>query len=263
MRTVKEFANFSGFLRRSYVEKVTQFPASDDLTAILAKYPKLVVAMNHGPMAGPLAGSVGMMNQYYKFGGEERKPVVIAWRGFYKIPLIKHVVRFMSQVKNPPNLDGFVKRLTSGDATDIFVMPEGENCSFGNGLDIEPFLSPRFVELALKSGTPILIAVHVGSELWSNIVPVSDRLDPILRYLPRKSYERIKDTGQVNVSLAALKRIPELKMYFKLYQPQMTLVDLNKENSFELLKKESDQIRELMQAMVDEITGFAEELQTA
>lgn len=263
MRSVKEFANFSGFLRRSYVKNVSQHPGSDDLAKILKKYPKLVVAMNHGPMAGPLAGSVGMMNQYFKHGGEERKPVVIAWRGFYKIPVIKHVVRFMSQVKNPPNLDGFAKRLNSGDATDIFVMPEGENCSFGNGLDIEPFLSPRFIELALKTGTPLLLAVHVGSELWSNIVPVSERLDPLLKFLPEKSYERIKDTGQVNVSLTALKKIPELTMYFKLYQPSITLDDLERPDGFELMEQEAEKIRQIMQSMVEEIVGQGRVAQSA
>lgn len=263
MRTVKEFANFSGFLRRSYVGKVTQYTGSDDLAAILKKYPKLVVAMNHGPMAGPLAGSVGMMNQYFKYGGEQRKPVVIAWRGFYRIPLIKHIVRYMSQVKNPPNLDGFAKRLTTGDATDIFVMPEGENCSFGNGLDIEPFLSPRFVELALKAQTPILIAVHIGSELWSNVIPVDERLNPLLKYLPNKSYQRIRETGQVNMSLTGLKKIPELKMYFKLYEPTMTLADLDKPDSFNRLQQESEAIRNQMQAMVEEVIGVDQSLQLA
>ncbi|MCG8667920.1 MAG: hypothetical protein MI867_00780 [Pseudomonadales bacterium] len=253
MRTVKEFANFSGYLRKAYVEKVTQHPASDDLGEILKKYPKLVVAMNHGPMSGPLAGSVGMMNQYYKYGGEMRKPVVIAWRGFYKVPVVKYLVQYMSQVKNPPNLDGFAEKLNSGKATDIYVMPEGENCSFGNGLDIEPFLSPRFVELALKANTPILIAVHVGSELWSNIIPVNDRLNPLLKYLPQKSYERIKDSGQVNVSLYGLKRIPELQMCFRLYEPQITLEDLKKPEGPQLLQQESDKIREIMQSMIDEV----------
>lgn len=255
MRTVKEFANFSVFLRKSYVKKVSLHQSSEDLAAILKRYPKLVVAMNHGPMAGPLAGSVGIMNQYFKHGGEERKPVVIAWRGFYKIPFIKHVVRYMSQVKNPPNLDGFAEKLISGEATDIFVMPEGENCSFGNGLDIEPFLSPRFVELALKAGTPIMIAIHVGSEIWSNIIPVNEKLDPVLKILPRKSYERIKDTGQVNMSLYGLKKIPNLQMCFKLYHPQITLEDLNKPNAHALLEQESERIRAIMQQTIDEISG--------
>ena len=263
MRTVKEFSGFSAFLRRSYVDKVSRYPGSEDLSCILTEHPRLVVAMNHGPMAGPLAGSVGIMHQYFKSGGQERRPVIIAWRGFYRIPLIKHVVRYMSQVKNPPNLDGFVKRLTSGDATDLFVMPEGENCSFGNGRDIEPFLSPRFVELALKAGTPIMIAVHLGSEQWSNIVPVSNRLNPILRYLPRKSYERIRDTGQINFSLLASKKIPELVMYFKLYQPQMTEEDLDREDSFELLTREAERIRAIMQSMVDDVTESEAEAQSA
>src|SRR3990167_9293390 len=159
MRNVEAFYSVMRFVKKAYVNEVVLHETSENLREIFQRYPQLVVAMNHGPMAGPLAGSIAMMDQYYKNGGGQRNPIIIAWRGFYQIPFVKHVIRYMSQVRTPPNLEGFSKKLTQGGFTDLFVMPEGENCSFGNGLDIEPFLSPRFVELALRVNTPILIAV--------------------------------------------------------------------------------------------------------
>ncbi len=263
MRTVEQFSRFNALLRKTYSKKVSRHPSSDDLESILAQYPKLVVAMNHGPMAGPLAGSIAMMDQYSKSGGLQRKPVIIAWRGLYKMPLFKYIVRYMSQVKTPPNLDGFVKKLTEEGFTDVFVMPEGENCSYGNGLDIEPFLSPRFVELALKAGTPILIAVHTGSEAWSNIIPVSEKLDPVLKVLPEKTYQRLKETRQVNFAPVVFRSLPEIQVSFKLYKPQITLADLDSPNARDLLQQESERVREIMQSCVDHMCKQQGELQLA
>jgi len=255
MRTVEDYSLSMAFLKKACAKKVVLHESSEDIQKILSDHPKLVVAMNHGPLAGPLAGSIAMMDQYSKNDGNKRVPMIIAWRGFYHIPMVKHLIRYISQVKMPFNLDGFVKQVTDKGVTDLFVMPEGENCTYGNGLDIEPFLSPRFVELALKANTPILIAVHTGSERWSNIVPVSRKLNPLLKYLPAKSYQRLKETGQVNMAPLRLSAIPELQVSYKLYQPEMTVGDLGQERSLSLLQKEADAIRSLMQGIVGQMTA--------
>lgn len=253
MRTVEMFYSVMRFVKKAYTKQVVLHDSSENLRDILQRYPQLVVAMNHGPMAGPLAGSIAMMDQYYKNGGGRRTPIIIAWRGFYQIPFIKHVIRYMSQVRTPPNLDGFAKKLTQDGFTDLFVMPEGENCSFGNGLDIEPFLSPRFIELALRANTPILIAVFTGAEIWSNIIPVSDQLTPVLKYLPKKTFERLQATRRVNVAPLRLQKIPKLQVSFRLYQPTLTVEDLNAADSRIKLQNEADVVRAIMQEMVDMI----------
>lgn len=260
MRTVDEYSMFMALVKKNYAKQIVLHESSEDIQDILRRYPRLVVAMNHGPMAGPLAGSIAMMDQYGKNGGENRKPIIIAWRGLYRIPVVRHLVRYMSQVRTPPNLDGFVKKLTKDGFTDLFVMPEGENCSFGNGLDIEPFLSPRFVELALRAGTPILIAVYVGSEVWSNIIPVSNRLDPLLRMLPKKTFERIQDTRRINLSPMRLKAIPKLQISFKLYHPKMTAADLHSDDVRVKLEKESNAVRAIMQGMVDAMAHHGDDM---
>lgn len=256
MRSVEDFALTNALLKQAYAGKVTLNGAgSEHLKDILAENPRLVVAMNHGPVAGPVAGAIGMLDQYLKNGGEHRKPVIIAWRGFYSIPVIKYGIQYLSQVRKPLNLNGYVAKLTEQGFTDVFVMPEGENCSFGNGLDIQPFLSPKFIELALKADAPILIAVHLGSEQWSSIYPLSKKLDPLFKRLPKKTFERIAETRQLNLFPLWLKKIPELKLSFKLYKPEITLEDLNAENRYELLQRESDKVRALMQGEIDELVA--------
>lgn len=263
MRNVETFYSVMRFVKKTYTNQVVLHESSENLRDILQRYPQLVVAMNHGPMAGPLAGSIAMMDQFYKSGGGQRKPIIIAWRGLYQIPFVKHVIRYLSQVRTPPNLDGFAKKLTQGGFTDLFVMPEGENCSFGNGLDIEPFLSPRFIELALRVNTPILIAVFVGSEIWSNIIPVSDQLTPVLKYLPKKTFERLQATRRVNVAPLRLQKIPKLQVSFRLYQPTLTVDDLNAEDIRVRLQQEAEIVRETMQEMVDRIAKAGESLAIA
>lgn len=253
MRTVEDYSLSMAFLKKTCAKRVSLHDSSEDIQQILSQYPKLVVAMNHGPLAGPVAGSIAMMDQYSKNAGSHRVPMIIAWRGFYHIPVIKHLIRYLSQVRMPFNLDGFVKQVKDNGVTDLFVMPEGENCTYGNGRDIEPFLSPRFIELALKANTPILVAVHTGSEQWSNIMPVSRKLNPLLKYLPAKSYQRIRETGQLNMAPLRLTTIPELQVSFTLYHPTMTLADLEKDNKWDLLQKESDNVRALMQQQVDKM----------
>lgn len=258
MRTVEEFSTFMAFIKRAYAGEVVLHATSDDLNEILARYPRMVVAMNHGPMAGPIAGSIAMMDQYRRNGGGHRRPIIIAWRGFYRIPVLRHLVRYVSQVKNPLNLEGFAQKITEGGFTDLFVMPEGENCNYGNGLDIEPFLSPRFIELALKADTPILVAVHRGSERWSNVIPVSDRFDGLLKNLPPKSFARIQASRRINVGTLRLTKIPKLQVSFKLYQPTMSKEDLNAPDAMQKLEIESQAVRNIMQTMVDSMSDTAD-----
>ena len=255
MRTVDDYSLSMGLVKKACTKRVSLHKSSENIQQILAQHPKLVVAMNHGPMAGPVAGSIAMMDQYIANGGSHRVPMIIAWRGFYHIPMIKYFIRYMSQVKMPFNLDGFVKQVTDNGVTDLFVMPEGENCAYGNGRDIEPFLSPRFIELALKTGAPILIAVHTGSEQWSHILPVSQKLNPILKFLPKKSFQRIKETGKVNIPTLFLTKIPKLQVCFRLYQPTIKLADLEQDNKWELLQNESDNVRLIMQQQVDKMVS--------
>jgi len=252
MRSVKDFSLMAGAMTKALAKRISFNPDSDNMADILAKYPKLIVALNHGPMLGPLASTITLNKLYMENGGEDRKPIVIMWRLFYQIPLYKYAIQYFTQVDRGLNFDEFLAKMTNDGFTDLFVKPEGENCNYGNGVDIQPFLSPRFIEFSLRLNTPILVLVHQGSENWAKTVPVSNRLDRFLSKLPPKSYDRIKETRLLSVPFL-LKRLKELKVMYKLYQPEITAEDLNVdlEQRKAILSKEADKVRTLMQSMVD------------
>lgn len=254
MKSVKDFSLLAGAMTRALAKKISFNAKSDDMADILKKYPKLVVALNHGPMLGPLASTITLNKLYMENGGKDRSPIVIMWRFFYQIPIYKYAIQYFTQVDRGLNFDEFLAKMEGEGFTDLFVKPEGENCNYGDGLEIQPFLSPRFIEFSLRLNTPILVLVHQGSENWAKTLPVSKRLDPVLKKLPKKSFDRIKETRLFSVPFL-VKRLKELKVMYKLYQPQITVDDLNVDLDTRktLLKRESDNVRKLMQSMVDEL----------
>jgi len=254
MRSVKDFSLLAGAMTKALAKKISFNPKSDDMGEILAKYPKLIVALNHGPMLGPLASTITLNKLYMENGGKNRKPIVIMWRFFYQIPLYKYAIQYFTQVDRGLNFNEFLAKMENDGFTDLFVKPEGENCNYGDGLEIQPFLSPRFIEFALRLNTPILVLVHQGSENWAKTVPVSKHLDPVLKKLPKKSYDRLKETRLFSVPFL-VKRLSELKVMYKLYQPQITTDDLNVDLDARkiLLQKEADNVRTLMQSMIEEL----------
>ena len=98
-------------MTKALAKKITFNPDSEDMTAILAKYPQLVVALNHGPMLGPLASTIVMNKLYMENGGENRKPIVIMWRLFYKMPVYKYAIQYITQVDRGHNFDEFLEKM--------------------------------------------------------------------------------------------------------------------------------------------------------
>ncbi|GLQ33589.1 hypothetical protein [Litoribrevibacter albus] len=252
MKRIKDFSFVGKALTKVLAKKITFHPASDNMQEILADYPQLVVALNHGPMLGPLATTIALNKLYSENGGGDRKPIAIMWRLFYQIPLYKYAIQYITQVDRGLNFDEFLDKMENGGFTDLLVKPEGENCNYGNGLDIEPFLSPRFIEFALRLNVPVLVMVHQGSEQWGTTLPVSSKLDPLLKKLPKKSYDRIRETRLLNIPKLT-HRLKELKVMYKLYQPEITLADLPEdlEQRKALIAEESEKVRTLMQSMID------------
>ena len=254
MKSIKDFSLTAGVLTKALAKKISFHPQSDNIADILVQHPKLVVALNHGPMLGPLASTIVLNKLYSENGGENRRPIVIMWRLFYQIPLVKYAIQYITQVDRGLNFDEFLSKMESEGFSDLFVKPEGENCNYGDGLTIQPFLSPRFIEFSLRLNTPILVLVHQGSENWARTLPVSKHLEPLLKKLPAKSYERISETRLISVPFL-LKRLKELKVMYKLYQPSITVADLDTDLEARkvLLQAESDKVRTLMQSMIKEL----------
>jgi len=252
MHALEDYAAVGQILKNLYIKKVILSPSSEDLWEIFKNNPKLVVAMNHGPSSAPYYVGAGMGDVFLKNGGAKRKYIAVIWKYLYKYPGLRKMAQLMTQVEKSGTFEEFLALYASEEVNDFYVMPEGENCMFGNGVDIEEFLSPRFLEVAILSGVPVLLAVHHGTHLLAKPVDVSDRMMKFLKWVPKKNYERIQETGMISLP-KGLKRLPSLQFNFKLYHPSLSIAGLSddKQERKAQLTKEGKHVRGLMQEMVE------------
>lgn len=252
MRTVKDFHFVKRLLKTLYIKDVVIAKSSEDLDTILAQEPRLIIALNHGPMMGALAGLVGLADSMQKHGGEKRSPFGITWRKFYELPIAKQLLSFLTQINHGVGFDEACVLLQAEGFTDCVIMPEGELCNFGDGVAVLPFLSPRFIELALVNQCPVLIAVHHGSDRWAMPIKLDRRLEPLFKWLPQHMHETIKHSRTLSIPKPFKKKIPKLYMSFARYQPSLSLKTLsdNKEQRNQQLHKEAEIVRDKMKKMI-------------
>jgi len=252
MKTVDEFSLTTAMLKKLYINQIIISEKSQDLSRILKAHPKLVVALNHGPMAGAFAGLIGIADMFQKSGGSARRPFGITWRTFYQLPISKQIFSYLTQVDRGLNFDEANQLLSNSAFTDCFIMPEGELCNFGNGLDVQPFLSPRFIELAIRNKAPVLIVAHQGSEKWAWPVAVNDQYKSLFNWLPRNMRHSFKKSGIISIPKPLRRKLNQLYMSFYLYQPDIAEAQLaeDKAERVNQLQKEAQKVREQMQKMV-------------
>lgn len=61
-------------------------------------------------------------------------------------------------------VDDLVHKLTRDGFNDCGIMPEGEYSNVGNGIDIQPFRSHRFIEAAVRAEVPVLLLAHSATD---------------------------------------------------------------------------------------------------
>lgn len=266
MRTFSNYKTFGKALETLWLGKVHIDPQSEDLAAIFEQNDKLVVACNHGPTFGPVAGTAGFIRHINKVGGGERVGFAVTWKQFYDIPVLRQAVRYITQIKQVESVEGFADRLQNGPYNDFWVAPEGDNCNFGNGLDVQPFLSPGFIEIAIRAGVPILLAMHQGSEDWAINLNVNASTQKVLSKLPlpKRYKDRLQETSTLSVTNLFKGKLDNFSMSFALYQPSIKLEDLaaDKAARKQQLWVEAENIRDIMQATVARMRD-AEEVKLA
>jgi len=259
MKTVDEFGLAIAFLKKLYINKIVVSEKSQDLAKILKKHPKLIVALNHGPMAGALTGLIGTTDMFQKYGGSERVPFGLTWRTFYQLPITKQVMTYLTQVDRGLNFDDASRLLSESKFTDCFIMPEGELCNFGNGIDLQPFLSPRFIELAIRNNAPILVVVHQGAENWAWPITIKDKYKPLLNWLPQNMKDSFEKSSVISIPKPFKRKLNNVYMSFYLYQPKLNESDLKEdmEQRSEQLTVESNKVRGKMQTMIKQLQNEA------
>ncbi|MBU6950473.1 hypothetical protein [Hahella sp. HN01] len=254
MRTIEELALANELMKWAYVKKLTLHPDSEDLSAILEQHPKLVVAMNHGPALGALAAAIALMHAYLRSGGEERVPFALTWRGYYQAPVLKQFFTMLTQVDRALSFNDVLRLMRASRYTDCLIMPEGENCSFGDGLNVQPFLSPRFIELSLRSRAPLLLCLHQGAESWARSVRIPPWLLGVGRLLPRNMEQRLRDSRMLSIPRFP-RKLSNLNVMFRLYHPRLLEKDLSDDASIRTrqLWQEAWQIHAVMQSHIEKM----------
>ena len=263
MRSFQDYTLLNEIFKRFTVDKIVLNKKSDDLWSIFKNNKKLVIALNHGPMMAPGYVNTSLLDILVKNGAADRTYVAVVWKHFYSIPGLGRLFKYMTQVEKPTSLKGFLEKYNAPGVNDLLVMPEGENCSYGNGIDIEPFLSPGFIEIAIRSNTPILLGVHHGTHLLANPVEISEKQANWFKWAPKKTFDRLKEARTISMPKPVFGKLPKLEYLFKLYQPSLKATELSEDKyeRLEQLEKEAVLVRGTMQAMVDVLAGRTEEVE--
>lgn len=223
-----------------------------NLKELVSNQPKLICVSNHGPVLAPLLYSLGMAKILCDVGAGDRKPVAVTHRLFYRVPGLKQVASYITQVPKPVNFNQFVELFQSEGYNDLCVMPEGDHCNYGNGADIMPFRSPRFVEIALRCRVPILIFVNKGAEAWGRGVKLPTVLvEKTMRYLPESIADPLDYAHMVNLPKIP-RKVPQLRVSAQLFQlPDIDFEALSESEKKQEVVSLAGQVRRRMLTMTE------------
>ncbi len=249
MRTLKEYQPLLSSLLRLMVEDI-DFKSEIPLRSIL-KNPRLVVVINHSTPISWLPAICLLTEKVCRAGGGRRTPRGIIDKFFYKFALLRTLAEYISQSSEPQSFDELLGSFKDAESTDLIVFPEGAMTFFGNLEEVQPFRSPRFVELAIRAQAPILLVVHQGTEDWNIPFPIPKDLVGWVQMISPFFGQKFAEESTVNLPVR-LKKVPRYRMRLKLYSPALYESDLA-ENPLERrqqISEEATKIRELMQEML-------------
>lgn len=257
MKSIDDYSLINFLLKRFYTNDIWVHPNSENLAEILAQHRKLICAINHGTSAAPGPAFMGIFDNYLKNGGADRKPLIIAWRGFYKVPVIKRLIAYFTQASHGMKASEFLDKMENQGFTDLFVMPEGENCVFSDGDEIVPFLSPKFIELSIRLKVPILVSAHNGTEKLCTPINLSAVQLNRMKWLPRRHFQILEKTRTIGLPHFTKNEVEKVGLYFRLYQPKLKEAELSEDQTHrrEQLQWEADRVRGMMIEMKKELNN--------
>lgn len=252
MRKLKDYQPLFSSLLPLMIENV-QFKSDTPLKTIL-RNPSLIVVLNHSTAISWLPAICVLTEKVCRAGGGRRTPRGIIDKFFYKHPLLRTLAEFISQAETPQTFDELLKNFKKNKSTDLVVFPEGAMTFFGDLSQIQPFRSPRFIELAIRSKVPVLLAVHRGTESWNLPFQIPNDLVGIIQLISPFFGKKFSQETEINLPLR-LKKVRKLKMRLKLYKPSLSETDLSK-NSDERrvqINIEAEKVRRTMQDLFNSL----------
>lgn len=259
MRRLQDYQPlFSALLRTVCIEH--HFEDRDRMADVL-RNPRLVVAVNHSTPLSWIPPICLLTEKACENGGGDRIPRGIVEKLLFMVPGLRILAEYLSQSDRPQSFDEILRDFSASERTDLVVFPEGAGALFGDLKSIQPFRSPRFVELAIRAQAPILLVAHRGTEFWNTLFPVPKDITPYISMVSSFFGKRMGEEQYLNLPLN-LKRIPRFSMITKLYLPALYESDLSGDprERRRQIEAEAENIRLVMQEMFDELGARHAEL---
>ncbi len=243
-----------------FVAKKIFFTSDVSLDSVLADHPRLIVVFNHSSPLSWVPAPCLLTAQLAARGGGARTPIAVMDRFFYSVPGLRKVAQFITQSEVPLRFEDLVERYQTLGTADLVVFPEGSNCFFGDPNVLQPFRSDRFVEIAMRTRTPLLLCVHRGSEEWGKNIPMNEDIAATISELPLPTFARkfLGDRIKSGFTVPLLpKPMAQFSMYAKVYSPRFSEADENQSVEWRsLVSSEALRVHEEMRSMLNHLDGL-------
>lgn len=252
MRSIKDYVEFLSALKPSIIDQF-EFH-SDPPLGLVFNNPRLIVVLNHSSPLSWIPAITCLALEAHQAGAGNRIPRGVVDKWFYSNPLTAKLAEYMSQSTKPQGFDELLAILKSEENTDLVIFPEGALSFFGPLDQIQSFRSPRFMELSILSGTPILIVTHWGSETWSQPISLPKEWGFWIQSFAPFFGSKISELGSINWPWLS-KKIPLFSMSCKLWAPSLYASDLS-QNPLERrhqLESQAEELRAAMSEMLEEL----------
>lgn len=250
MRTLHDYKPWLDAILKSVADKcelTSDLPLED-----IVRNPRLIAILNHSTPLSWIPAICLLATEVCAHGGGDRIPRGIVDKWFYSNPATRWVAEYVTQSSTPQSFEQILSDFRSAERTDLVIFPEGAYAFFGDPAEISEFRSSKFIELSIRTGSPILIAVHKGSENWSLPLHLPKELSSwIAPY--SKFFSRGLLLGKALNLPLPIKKIPHFKMHLKLYSPALYEADLSEDpvQRRSQTEQEAENIRQLMHEMFE------------
>ena len=240
----------------SWVAKDTRFKSRPSLDRIFSEHPRLVVVFSHSSPLSWIPAPCLLTAHAAARGGGSRRPIAVMDRFFYSIPILKQLATYISQSAKPLSFEELIQHFENLQTVDLVVFPEGSNCFFGDPSELQPFRSVRFIEIAVRTKTPLLLCVHRGSEEWGRTVSVPEA---VLSLAGKFMSGRLFSSRRLTIPML-LKPMPHFQMLCELYEPELQILPEDPVMGKAALQSECEKIQAKMKAMLEEVDDDMAEL---
>ena len=191
--------------------------------------PRAMIVANHGPILGPLVWVTALFPRIVDLGYGHLTYSAIAHPIIRNIPIFARIVGFEKRQGDRLRTADYIEMFEDGRLNILSVAPEGEYSLYGNGVDIQPFRSPRSLEIALRADCRIILMVGKGFERWQRGVSIEEgwkkrlvkRLAVKVPFLDKLDEATLARAAQISVS-GIFGRIPDFYVASEVYEPELT-----------------------------------------